>query len=206
MPTNGEGESMTDTPLDFSESLLYRANNDFIEGDRAEPVNADEIRANLESRLETSESQKSLWAKRGMAWVLVFVNLIFAFVALVVVMIVVGPDNISDRMAGLVMIVGYGVGWLIIKVLFGNRFAVKPVYDMKPSAAYQSLVEKAEVVNGTIVDVVNLDGVLITYRVKTPTLQAIQHSYKTSLTRYTRDDIGKEVAVLYFSENINVLL
>jgi hypothetical protein len=206
MLTNGEGESMTDTPLDFAESLLYRANNDFIEGDRAEPVNADEIRANLESRLESSESTKSLWAKRGVAWILVIVNLVFAFVFLVVALLIVNPDRITSRGAGFIMIVGYGVGWLILKALFGNRFAIKPVYETKPADAYQSLIEKAEVVNGTIVDVVKLGEVLITYSVKTPTLQEIQRTYKTSLTHYTREDIGKEVAVLYFSENINALL
>lgn len=195
-----------DTSLEFVDALLYKANNDFIEGDRAEPVNADEIRANLESRFETSESRGSLLAKRGVAWILVLVNLIIAFAFLVVVLLIVQPERITSRGAGVIALVGYGIGWLFLKLLFGNRFAIKPVYSIKPAEAYKSLVEKAEVVNGTIVDVVKLGDVLITYSVKTPELQEIQRTYKTSLTRYTRDDIGKEVAVLYFSENINALL
>jgi hypothetical protein len=37
-------------------------------------------------------------------------------------------------------------------------------------------------------------------------MKVVQHTYKTDAKTYSKDDIGKEVAVLYLNETVNALL
>jgi hypothetical protein len=197
--------------LDFSKSLLYSLNNEFIEGNISEPQNAQEIRVNLASRLGTSHSTLSLWRVKALAFVLFVINCIFALVVLFGFMRVFKIESLNTVLAGIVALCGYSVGWLITsqvsKLLFGSLPTISNPSPVKPEAAYKALIEKSEIVNGSIIDVVSLLGdVLITYTVKTPKHTPIQRTYKTALTDFTRADIGKEVVVLYFNETINALL
>ena len=196
---------------DFSEALLYRQNNKFIEGDVPEPHNAIEIQANLESYFGPPPSRLSLLSS-GMTSVVQFViSGCFAFVFLFGGMYLLEIDRINTKVAGFVAIVGFGIGWTItsaiLKLLPSKLFTVTRYTPAERASIYQTLCERGEVVNGTIVDVVNLLGnLMITYSVKSPTMQVVQHTYKTDAKTYTKDDVGKEVAVLYLNETVNVLL
>jgi hypothetical protein len=202
-----------ESSLDFSEALLYRQNNKFIEGDAPEPHNAQEIQDNLESRLGPLPGRFGRWWRLILGFGLFILNLCFAFVCIFTFMRVFHIERLNVKVAGIIGAIGFVIGWLVIlsidAVLFGNTVSDALGPQETPATRkdiYQTLVEAGEVVNGTIVDVVKLGDVIITYSVKTPTLKKIQRSYKTSLPVYTREDIGKEVAVLYLNETVNALL
>jgi hypothetical protein len=201
----------TDTPLDFSEALLYRANNDFIEGNRAQPYNAQEILSNIESGFGPSPSKIALWWNGFLVLIAILFNMGFALVVVYGVIRVFELRRVSIYLAGVI-----GAGGLVISVwitkgvarLLPRRLSVVPPYTpVERASIYRTLCEAAEVVNGTIVDVASLSGyVMITYTVKSPTYEVIRKTYTTKVTTYTRADIGKEVAVLYLNEAVNVLL
>ena len=200
---------------DFSEALLYRQNNKFIEGDAPEPHNAQEICANLESRLGPLQSTFSLWWRRILVLGLFILNLCFAFACIFTFMRVFHIERLNVTVAGIIGAIGFAIGVLVItsiaKLLLGNTVSDElKLYEDTPATRkeiYKTLIEAGEVVNGTIVDVVNLSGEsLITYTVKTPAYEVILKTFKTRAATYTRTDTNKEVAVLYLNETINALL
>jgi hypothetical protein len=200
---------------DFSEALLYRQNNKFIEGNSAEPHNAQEIRDNLDSRLGSLQSKFSLLGGRILVFTLFILNLCFAVASIFIFMYVFHIESLNVKVAGIIGLLSFIIGTLVIprigRLLLGNRVSDElKIYEDTPTTRkeiYQTLIEAGEVVNGTIVDVVDLAGEsLITYTVKTPDYEVILKTFKTRATTYTCRDTNKEVAVLYLNETVNALL
>jgi hypothetical protein len=200
---------------DFSEALLYRQNSKFIEGDAPEPYNADEIRANLDSRLGPLQGKFSLLGGRILVFTLFILSLCFAVACIFIFMHVFHIKRLNVTVAGIIGAIGLAIGVLVItsiaKLLLGNRVSDElKLYEDTPATRqeiYKTLLQAGEVVNGTIVDVVDLAGEsLITYTVKTPDYEVILKTFKTRAATYTRTDTNKEVAVLYLNETINALL
>lgn len=200
-----------DTSSEFLDVLLYKANNDFIEGNRAQPYNAQEILSNIESSFGPPPSKIALWWNGFLVLIALLFNTGFVLVFVYGVIRVFELRRVSTYLAGVI-----GAGGLVISVwitkgvarLLPRRLSVIPPYTAAERASiYRTLCEAAEVVNGTIVDVASLPGyVMITYTVKSPTYEVIRKTYTTKITTYTQADIGKEVAVLYLNEAVNVLL
>jgi hypothetical protein len=141
----------------------------------------------------------------------ILLNAGFALATVYGVISVFELKHVSLYLAG---VIGAGGLFVSVHITLGiarflpKQWAMAPAYTtLQRKSIYRALCEVAEVVNGTIVDVTPLSGyVLITYTVKSPTYQMIRKIYTTRLTTYTRADIGKEVAVLYLNEVVNVLL
>jgi hypothetical protein len=200
-----------DASSDFLDVLLYKANHDFIEGNRTQPYNALEIWDNLESHFGPTPSKFSVWRNKIVALILLVLLLSFATASPFGFMYVFEIDQLNMRAAGLIGGVGFVIGGLImtgISQMLPRSLFILPTYTFaERESIYNTLCKEAEVVNGTIVDVVSIAGeAFITYTIKSPTYKVIRRTFKTRATSYTSADIGKEVTVLYLNETVNVLL